>query len=140
MNNKLINGRKILVSWARQPKRGNTNAGAKMMAGGGGGGHMGPKQPEGPALPMAPPGVGKMAPPTCIPVGFAPSAQVTAAAKARATATSGLARTGLAAPRPGGGAIRRIGGVKAGMRSAAPKPYYPSSDPNRLGTRSTDDH
>ena len=124
MDKKLVNGRKILVSWARQPKRGNDR------------GHVsGPARPEGPVRPMPPPGVSiSSAGPgtaTSLPVGFTPSAQVAAAAKARAAANSGLARTVLAAPRPGGGAIRRAG---AGMRSAAPKPYYPSADPNRLGT------
>ena len=124
MDKKNINTRKILVSWARQPKRGNEHGPVS-----------GPSRPEGPVRPMAPPGtnINSVGPGAglCLPAGFAPSAQVAAAAKTRAAANSGLARTGLAAPRPGGGAIRRVG---AGMRSAAPKPYYASADPNRLGT------
>merc|ERR1712038_1642221 len=126
MNHKVVNGRKILVKWARQPKRGNRN----QPSGGPVGGEA---KPEGPILPKAPPGaIGT----TSLPVGFAPSAQVAAAAKARAVANSGLAKTGLnSLPRPsaGGGAIRRIGAT--GLRSAAPKPYYPSADPTRLGTQ-----
>eukprot|EP00979_Chaetoceros_neogracilis_P007438 scaffold1570_cov218-Chaetoceros_neogracile.AAC.4 len=124
MDKQLINGRKVLVSWARQPKRGNERGPVS-----------GPSQPEGPVRPMAPPGASSSsAGPGAgmsFPAGFVPSAQVAAAAKTRAAANSGLARTGLVAPRPGGGAIRRVG---AGMRSAAPKPYYASADPNRLGT------
>ena len=40
-------------------------------------------------------------------------------------------------PRPGGGAIRRIGlRIGKGMvRGAARKPYYASADPRRLGSR-----
>ncbi len=129
MDKKLINGRKILVTWARQPKRGNDKFG---------GGDEIANRSEGPVQPMAPPGSKKYDPmasaPTCIPIGnFAPSATVSAAAKSRLAVSSGLAKTGLGVPRPGGGPIRRVGG--AGMRSAAPKPYYPSADPNRLGTK-----
>ena len=123
MDKKMINGRKIMVKWARQPKRGNPmeRATAETNA----------SRPAGPVQPMAAPGAKsagiKMDK-------FAPSAAVVAAAKARAAAGSGLARTGLAAPRPGGGVIRRVGaGAGSRMRSAAPKPYYPSADPNRLG-------
>jgi len=139
MDKQKICGRKILVTWARQPKRGNTrifgvDGVVSTAAGGDVLGEGGPIQP------MAPPGSSNAVTddskhetlPTCLPVGFTPSAQVAAAAKARALTTSGLASTGLAAPKPGGGAIRRVGG--GGMRGAAPKPYYPSADPNRLGT------
>ena len=159
MNHKLINGRKILVNWARQPKRGNPQIKSAAMAGNGEGF-------QGPILPKAPPGagikissIGKNN--ASLPAGFAPSAQVAAAVKARAVANSGLARTGLNdassdkngncnsttnvrrsninanLPRPGGGggAIRRIGAT--GLRNAAPKPYYQSADPNRLGTSGT---
>ena len=130
MDKKLINGRKILANWARQPKRGNDNMGRGDAAT-----SSSASRQEGPLQPMAPPGASSTMAnaKTCLPAGFAPSAQVAAAAKARAAANSGLARTGLAAPRPGGGAIRRVG-AGSGMRSAAPKPYYPSADPNRLGT------
>lgn len=156
MNHKLVNGRKILVNWARQPKRGNPQIKSAAMARNGEG-------VQGPILPKAPPGAGMKISSigkhnAVLPAGFAPSAQVAAAVKSRAVATSGLARTGLNdasgdkhgnsnsttnvrrsninnnLPRPGGGggAIRRIGAI--GLRNAAPKPYYPSADPNRLGT------
>ncbi len=159
MNNKVINGRKILVNWARQAKRGNQNMSQQQDA----------KQGsiQGPIQPKAPPGAGistsassntTTGRPTCLPVGFTPSAQVAAAIKSRAVANSGLALTGLVVdqnsnnsnsnsnrsistssnlPKPagGGGVIRRIGA--SGLRNAAPKakPYYPSADPNRLGTQ-----
>lgn len=123
MDKKMINGRKILVNWARQQKRGN-DGGQRMS-------NASSSNPsEGPVQPLPPPGAVK-AGGTCMPVGFKPSAAVAAAAKARATANSGLSRTGLAAPRPGGGPIKRVGG---GMRSAAPQPYYPSTNPNRMGS------
>lgn len=147
MDKQKICGRKILVTWARQPKRGNSRYGildGAVAVGGQDGGDA--REGEGPLQPMAPPGStannnkkdnvsskdknDHVA--TCLPVGFTPSAQVAAAAKARAITMSGLANTGLAAPKPGGGAIRRVGA--AGIRGAAPKPYYPSADPNRLGT------
>lgn len=130
MDKKDIKGRKILVSWARQPKRGNNMPGR--------GDAVDDLRQEGPVQPLPPPGAkmsDSVANPAfqCIPAGkFVPSAAVTAAAKARSAANSGLAKTGLGVPRPGGGVIRRVGGAR--MRSAAPKPYYPSSDPNRLGT------
>jgi len=145
MNHKLINGRKILVNWARQPKRGNVDTGGPSSS-------SNSSSVQGPILPKAPPGTSlssSLSNTTCLPAGFAPSAQVAAAAKARAMANSGLAKTGLTStsmsnsksnsslPRPGGGGgpIRRIGAV--GMRGRAvpaPKPYYPSADPGRLGT------
>ena len=158
MNHKFVNGRKILVNWARQPKRGNPQIKAGARAGD-------TQTVQGPILPKAPPGagmkissIGKNAN-ASLPAGFVPSAQVAAAVKARAVANSGLAKTGLNVasrntninsndnatsvrksninnnlPRPGGGGgvIRRIGGT--GLRNAAPKPYYPSTDPKRLGT------
>jgi len=132
MNQKNIAGRKILVSWARQPKRGN-HAGA---AGSGNASHASGQGVQGPILPKAPPGAAM----SSLPAGFAPSAQVAAAAKARAMANSGLAKTGITSttsslPRPsaGGGPIRRVGAVGL-RRIPAPKPYYPSADPQRLGT------
>ena len=137
MNQKSINGRKILVNWARTPKRGNQsqNYGNRMSSAQS---PAGEQATQGPIMPKAPPAASSSSTTkTCLPAGFTPSAQVTAAIKARAMASSGLAKTATGSkisklPRPnvGGGAIRRIG---AGV-SAAPKPYYPSADPNRLGT------
>jgi pre-mRNA-splicing factor RBM22/SLT11 len=145
MNNALINGRKIMVDWARQPKRGNpSSAEATMMT------------ISGPTIEGSDVTRRTIVPPpsatesstsissssssgvkTCLPVGFAPSAAVTAAAKARATINSGLAKTGLVAiPRPGGGVIKRlgVGSSTVPKMDAVPKPYYPSADPNRLGS------
>jgi pre-mRNA-splicing factor RBM22/SLT11 len=165
MNRKEVNGRKILVSWARQPKRGNVaQRQQNQLDSNNSNNHHYNNIVHGPILPKAPPGAGSTTTTTTtnrnttLPAGFAPSAQVAAAVKARAVATSGLAKTGLNAtitdtttnmndrkktsnlPRPGGGGgvIRRIGMQK--VRNAAPnklKPYYSSSDPNRLGTQGT---
>jgi hypothetical protein len=142
MNNTLINGRKILVDWARQPKRGNPSSTEAMMMYGPSSTGEGPDGTRRTIVPP-PPGAtgvdgGVTNVKTCLPVGFTPSATVTAAVKARATVNSGLAKTGLApVPRPGGGVIKRLGTGSSNMikRDAAPKPYYPSADPSRLGSQ-----
>jgi len=50
------------------------------------------------------------------------------------------ARSLTSVPRPGGGAIRRAGGATARRVSSAPQPYYPSSDPGRLGSRTANNN
>ena len=143
MDQKSIHGRKILVSWARQAKRGNlrgestssisTTATARI----------------GPRVPLPPPPGGKKV--SSLPKGFAPSAQVAAAARARMAARSGLAKTGinvprpggagpgLNVPRPGGGPIRQVGLLHQKGNLVSKKPYYPSADPGRLGTKGVAD-
>lgn len=150
MNQKVINGRKILVNWARQPKRGNNTSSRSNNSSQHNQAQSSSSTAEGPILPKAPPGSStstSTASATSLPAGFTPSAQVAAAVKARTIANSGLAKTaagstsastsnskGLPRPNAGGGPIRRAG-AGAGLRNAAPKPYYPSADPNRLGTQ-----
>jgi pre-mRNA-splicing factor RBM22/SLT11 len=145
MDQKSIHGRKILVSWARQAKRGNLRGGGDVSsmntAANGAASAMGPRKP------LPPPGskVGL----SSLPKGFAPSAQVAAAAKARMTARSGLAKTGinvprpggvgLNVPRPGGGPIRQVGLLHQKRNLGNHKPYYPSADPARLGTKGVSD-
>ena len=139
MDNKLINGRKILVSWARQAKRGNLNGQNSSVSTNSTAATMGPTRPLPP-----PPGASSSSKVSSLPKGFAPSAQVAAAAKARMVASSGLAKTGinvprpgrdlgLNVPRPGGGPIRQVGLLH--QKKNLSKPYYPSSDPGRLGTK-----
>ena len=111
-----IHGRKVIVNWARVPKRGAISAGPQPthnVAGQGGA-----------IRPMAPPG------------GFKNNNSASIAGF-KASSSLGVPRPGgggassLGVPRPGGGVIRRAGaGVE---RGAAPKPYYPSADPKRLG-------
>lgn len=128
LNRKEIKGRKIFVNWARRPKRGNE--GQKKIN----------SVSTGVVRPIAPPGAAAATTATksesstnkSLRSGFAPSSEVAAAARARAKAASGLGgiprpSSNLSIPRPGGGVIRRAG--------AAPKAYYPSADPGRLGTR-----
>eukprot|EP00984_Skeletonema_dohrnii_P038142 scaffold41023_cov122-Skeletonema_dohrnii-CCMP3373.AAC.3 len=104
-NRSNIGGRKVIVNWARVPKRGAVSAGPQSQPGVAGEG--------GRIRPMAPPG------------GF----------KGKSSAASAGFSTSLGVPRPGGGVIRRPG--VSGARGAAPKPYYPSTDPGRLGSQSS---
>lgn len=101
-NRSNIGGRKVVVNWARVPKRGAVSAGPQPQPGVAGEG--------GKIRPMAPPG----------------------GLKAKTSAASAGFSTSLGVPRPGGGVIRRPGVGSA--RGAAPKPYYPSTDPGRLGS------
>ena len=104
-NRSNIGGRKVIVNWARVPKRGAVGAGPQPTSGVAG---------QGGAITPAPPG------------GFKNN---NSAAKAGFKASSTLG-----VPRPGGGVIRRPG---AGGVNAAPKPYYPSADPGRLGSKTS---
>mmetsp|Transcript_23528 Transcript_23528/g.40137 ORF Transcript_23528/g.40137 Transcript_23528/m.40137 type:complete len:414 (-) Transcript_23528:142-1383(-) len=111
-NRSNIAGRKIFVNWARVPKRGAVSAGPQPTPGVAG---------EGGAIrPIAPPG------------GFKKNNASLAGFKA--SSSLGVPRPGgggLGVPRPGGGVIRRPGA--GDTRGVAPKPYYPSADPGRLG-------
>ena len=154
-NRTTLNGRQLYVSWARVPKRGNEASQGQQGVGVGGaaGGVVRPVLPPG-----YKPGADGAGPKgSTLPSGFAPvrpSAAVAAAAAARNAApgagprpaapgvggvprpggVSGVPRPGgVGVPRPGGGPIRRAGAGLA--RGAAPKPYYASADPGRLGTR-----
>mmetsp|Transcript_14838 Transcript_14838/g.21227 ORF Transcript_14838/g.21227 Transcript_14838/m.21227 type:complete len:449 (+) Transcript_14838:48-1394(+) len=127
MNHKSVHGMPVRVTWARTPKRGNTSSMISSSSTVG---------------PVAPPNAGKnnlsSIPPGFVPV--RPSAQVAAAAAKMAlrnsTPGSNTNRLSAAVPRPGGGPIRRVGTGLA-SRGVAPQPYYPSSDPGRLGSRTS---
>jgi pre-mRNA-splicing factor RBM22/SLT11 len=107
-NRSNIGGRKIIVNWARVPKRGAVGAGPQPQPGVLGDG--GKIQPAGP------------------PGGFK--------SKGSAAAAGFSASGNLGVPRPGGGVIRRPGSsLGPDSRGAAPKPYYKSADPGRLGSR-----
>jgi len=152
-NRTTLNGRQLYVSWARVAKRGNEGAQGQGIGAGGGAGNRGVVRP---ALPPGyKPGEGPEG--SALPAGFAPvrpSAAVAAFAAARnaapgagprsaAPGVGGVPRPGgvggvprpggVGVPRPGGGPIRR--GGAALTRGAAPKPYYASADPGRLGAR-----
>lgn len=108
-NRSNIGGRKIIVNWARVPKRGAVGAGPQPQPGVLGEG--GKIQPAGP------------------PGGFK--------SKSSAAAAGFSASGSLGVPRPGGGVIRRPGAnLGSDARGVAPKPYYKSADPGRLGSRS----
>ena len=62
---------------------------------------------------------------------FSPMLEPNCARILPSAASAGFS-TSLGVPRPGGGVIRRPGVGSA--RGAAPKPYYPSTDPGRLGS------
>ncbi|KAL3763252.1 hypothetical protein ACHAWU_008955 [Discostella pseudostelligera] len=128
-NRSNIGGRKIMVNWARVPKRGAVTVGPQPTPGVAGEG--------GKIRPMAPPGAAG---------GSASSSSSAAAAAAAAgfkTSANNLlgvtrpttTSSSLGVPRPGGGVIRRAG--VGGGDAASTKPYYPSSDPGRLGSRTT---
>ena len=107
-NRSNIGGRKIIVNWARVPKRGAVGAGPQPKSGVLGEG--------GKIQPVGPPGGMK--------------------SKGSAAAAGFSASGSLGVPRPGGGVIRRPGSsLGPDARGAAPKPYYKSADPGRLGSR-----
>jgi len=127
----IIKQESCYVSWARIPKRGNQSTEA-------------PNQTGETHTALLPP-LGGFPLKSIKPSGFVPRrppAEVTAAA-ARYGSTSfprinpvprpsSVPRPGGGVPRPGGGVIRKIG---VSVRAPAPKPYYPSQDPGRLGSR-----
>lgn len=113
-NRSNIGGRKVMVNWARVPKRGAVTVGPQPITGVAGEG--------GKIRPLAPPGGGS-------------SAGASSSAAATGFKTSSNL---LGVPRPGGGVIRRagVGGGGGGVDNSS-TPYYPSSDPGRLGSRTT---
>ena len=131
MNKKSLLDRLIFVKWARAPKRGEVAVKKR-------GEETASTRPT-VIKNMAPPGGLSKAP---IPKGLTvvkPPAHVAAMAAARrqrmAGGTSGVSvpRPSMKLPRPGGGPIRAVG-----KRPTLSKPYYPSADPSRLGSKSTD--
>lgn len=160
MDKHVIGGKSVYVSWARAPKRGNplSNLGGSSTSTSSSSSTLNYK---GPIRPLAAPGASENKPK--LRPGFAPvrpSAEVLAAAAAKRNAAGnnapipaggtirGVVPTplstttsttstrpsalGLGVPRPGGGVIRRAGSGLS--RVPAPKPYYPSQNPGRLGS------
>ena len=120
MNRSQLGGRIIFCDFARAAKRGE---GASIL---GGDSTDLINQQEYSASqsvikPLAPPGVSDSNPLPKPPTGFEPAIR-----PPRAGISS-------AVPRPGGGVIRR-----PGRDAVVPKPYYPSQDPSRLGSRATE--
>mmetsp|Transcript_27933 Transcript_27933/g.67699 ORF Transcript_27933/g.67699 Transcript_27933/m.67699 type:complete len:461 (+) Transcript_27933:305-1687(+) len=155
MNRKSLLNRSIQVKWARAPKRGDN----EMIPKRGEEQRMtqqqrqqpqrrqGANAPSSSGMARLPPPPGARLPPPpgggggshVIPKGLTTAAgavpsHVAAIAAARRNKLSGNTSS-LPVPRPGGGPIRRIGGGGNSSRGAAPKPYYPSADPSRLGTK-----
>ena len=132
MNRKILLDRPLQVKWARAPKRGDMDVPKR----GEEGSTTDSRSTPSVVKPLAPPG--GMSSAHAIPKGLTavkPPAHIAAIAAARRKNAGGAA-SGVNVPRPGGGAIRRIG-ADAAKRVAAPakKPYYPSADPGRLGTK-----
>ena len=130
MNRKNLLDRQLQVKWARAPKRGDTDASKR-----GEEDSVDSRPTAAVVKPLAPPG--GMSTSHVIPKGLTavkPPAHVAAIAAARRKNAAG-ASSGVSVPRPGGGAIRRIGGDAAKRVAAPNKPYYPSADPSRLGTK-----
>jgi hypothetical protein len=129
-NKSNIAGRRIIVNWARVPKRGAVSTGPQPMVGVAGG--------EGGAIcPLEPPGS----------VGYGGGSDDAANARFagfKASSTLGLWRPGggggrggsttLGVPVPGGGVIRRPGASGGGNAVRGSVPYYPSANPGRLGS------
>lgn len=138
MNKKRLVDRTIHVKWARAPKRGEAivhKRGEEKSSV--------PTQPK-VVKPLAPPGMSKAPVPKGL-IAVKPPAHVAAIAAARRQklvgASSGVSvpRPSSNVPRPGGGAIRGIGVGAAKRVGASSKPYYPSADPSRLGSKTTKD-
>ena len=129
MNNRSLLERQLIVKWARAPKRGdadNTKRGET---------NRGAPKPITAIKPMAPPGgfSNSIALPKGLTSALKPSAQVAAIAAARRRKVNAAPQVGV--PRPGGGPIRRIGADTTKRMIGSKKPYYPSADPGRLGTK-----
>jgi pre-mRNA-splicing factor RBM22/SLT11 len=127
MNRKMLQGHLMYVSWARAPKRGNAleqrgeTATEKLTT----------------ARPAAPPG--RLSSSAKLPAGLVavqppPEVAAVAAARRNQDASSSSLST---VPRPGGGVIRGIGAAAAKRGTGPIKPYYPSTDPSRLGSRTS---
>ena len=122
MNRKDFMGRQIYVAWARAPKRGEETTEANNES------SAGPKV----VRPMAPPGSGSK---KSLPKGLTaakPAPEVVARVRGLSAPQASTV------PRPGGGPIRGVqaGAAKRGASSSS-KPYYPSSDPSRLGSKTS---
>mmetsp|Transcript_25001 Transcript_25001/g.58667 ORF Transcript_25001/g.58667 Transcript_25001/m.58667 type:complete len:429 (-) Transcript_25001:105-1391(-) len=128
MNRQFLLQRQITVKWARSPKRGDIDSKTRDI-------NSGASKPITSMKPMAPAGGFSKLPalPTGLKTVIKPSPQIAAIAAARRSKTNGLLQVGV--PRPGGGAIRRIGAHTTKRMGGTKHPYYPSADPARLGSK-----
>lgn len=127
MNRKELVGRIIYASWARAPKRGD-NAAPRYGDAPNEGRESSSAGPTALLRPVAPPGGSVKPLPKGLFAAVKPPPEVAAIAAARRQQqTEGL---------PGGGPIRGVGAEKLKRAvGGAAKPYYPSSDPSRLGSK-----
>lgn len=139
LNRQNLLERPIHVAWARAPKRGDVAAqqeGTSAAAAfGGSSSDRCVPAPSTVVRPVAPPGGVSNAP---IPKGALakppPAVAAMIAARKKKGGTTILRPPGVSSvPRPGGGVLRGVGA----KRNAAPKPYYPSADPSRLGSKAS---
>jgi pre-mRNA-splicing factor RBM22/SLT11 len=135
MNRKTLLDRTLHVKWARAPKRGEVavqKRGEESRSG----------VQSTTVKPVAPPGGMSRAPiPKGLTAAVKPPAHVAAIAAARRNKGGGasLPRPSSSVPRPGGGAIRGFGRGAAKLARGSDKPYYPSADPSRLGSKTVKD-
>ena len=132
MNQRPLLERQLIVKWARAPKRGDGDSNKNGESNRGGA-----LKPNTVVKPMAP--AGGFSKPLALPEGLTavvkPSPHVAAIAAARRNRTNAAPQVGV--PRPGGGPIRRIGKNATKSMIGSRKPYYPSADPGRLGSRTS---
>lgn len=114
MNRKELLGRQIYVSWANAPKRGEQSEQAAGDS---------ENATTRAVKPLAPPGSTSKG--AVVPKGFK--------AKIGVSRVPGLGSV----PRPGGGPIRGLATNAIKRASSAPKPYYPSTNPSRLGSKTS---
>ena len=128
MNRQFLLQRPIIVKWARAPKRGDIESKKNEI-------NSGAPKPNTTVKPMAP--AGGFSKLSTLPIGMTtvanPSPHIAAVAAARRRKGNGLLQVGV--PRPGGGAIRRIGAHTTKRMVGSKQPYYPSTDPDRLGSK-----
>lgn len=127
MNKKTLLGKPLYVAWARAVKQGEGPAGAAVHPKEDGGRHSATGTVVRTKL-LPPPG-GKVSV-TSVPVSVKPAPSIVAKVTPALTSTI--------PPRPGGGPIR--GHAAAAARRTdrfEAKPYYPSADPSRLGSKAT---
>mmetsp|Transcript_7665 Transcript_7665/g.15761 ORF Transcript_7665/g.15761 Transcript_7665/m.15761 type:complete len:423 (-) Transcript_7665:1799-3067(-) len=126
MNKRALLDRQIIVKWARSPKRGDADVTRR------GESNRVTSQSIDAIMPVAP--AGGFTKSLVMPKGFktaiSPPAHIAAIAAARRRKANDGSQ--------GGGPIRRIGSSAAKRMIGSKKPYYPSADPGRLGSKAPD--
>ena len=125
-----LKGRTLFVAWARAPKRGESFVGGSNPRAETSSQPSGSMASSTPIRPLAAPGSGTRGGGGKKPLPkfkFKPPAAIVA------NATSAGSKKGDAASGAGGGPARRVGALSS--KPKAHQPYYPSSNPSRLGTK-----